>query len=140
RAARLSAELGFDFLLVSSAQEWRRPDLAKAAGVAFIVPLNLPELPKLPSESDWDQVSLDQLRAWDWASENPALLRQQGLEIALTTYGLSDPKRFRENLRLALDRGLSENDALAALTVVPARLCGVEKMLGTIEAGKLADL
>src|SRR6266705_5234109 len=109
RAARMSAELGFDFLVVSSGQEWRRPDLAKAAGAAFIVPLNLPELPKLPSESDWDQVSLDQLRAWDWASENPALLRQQGLEIALTTYGLTEKKKFRQNLRLAMDRGLSEN-------------------------------
>ena len=38
--------------------------------------LNLPTLPKLPSEDDWEQVSLDQLRAWDWAAENPALLRQ----------------------------------------------------------------
>jgi imidazolonepropionase-like amidohydrolase len=140
RAARVARELGFDFHLVSSGQEWRRPDLAKATGASFIVPLNFPTLPKLPSTDDWDQVTLDELRAWDWAPENPALLRQQGLEIALTTYGLNDPKRFRDNLRLAVDRGLSELDALAALTVVPARLCGVDKILGTIEAGKLADL
>ena len=31
-------------------------------------------------------------------------------------------------------------DALAALTTVPAKLCGVEKQLGTIEAGKIANL
>jgi adenine deaminase len=106
----------------------------------FIVPLNFPTLPKWPSEDDWEQATLDQLRAWDWASENPALLRQQGREIALTTYGLSDKKSFRKNLRLALDRGLSEDDALAALTTVPAKLCGVEKQLGTIEKGKIANL
>src|SRR2546427_6517099 len=70
----------------------------------------------------------------------PIFLRQQGLEIALTTYGLSDKKKFRQNLRLALDRGLAENDAVAALTTVPAKLCGVEKQLGTIEVGKLAYL
>jgi len=140
RAARLSGELGLDFCLVSSGQEWRRPDLAKATGSPFIVPLNFPSAPTLPTETDWDQVTLDQLRAWDWAAENPALLRQQGLEVALTTYGLSDKKKFRQNLRLALDRGLSEADALAALTTVPARLCGVEQQLGTIEAGKLAYL
>src|SRR5262249_46896859 len=29
---------------------------------------------------------------------------------------------------------------LAALTIVPAKLCGVENQLGTIEAGKLANL
>src|SRR5262249_30688348 len=49
-------------------------------------------------------------------------------------------KKFRQNLRLSLDRGLSESDALAALTIVPARLCGVENLLGTIEPGKLANL
>src|ERR1041384_5119814 len=85
-------------------------------------------------------VTLDQLRAWDWAAENPALLRQQGLEIALTTYDLNDKKDFRQNLRLAMDRGLSENHALAALTTVPAKLSGVDNLLGTIETNKLADL
>ncbi|MFO1489165.1 MAG: amidohydrolase family protein, partial [Verrucomicrobiota bacterium] len=139
RAARLAGEFGLDFALVSCGQEWRRPDLVKQAGGRFIVPVNFPTLPKLPGEDDWDQVSLDQLRAWDWAAENPALLRRQGNEIALTTYGLADRKDFRGNLRLAVDRGLSETDALAALTTVPAKLCGVEKQLGTIEPGKLAN-
>ena len=62
------------------------------------------------------------------------------LSIGLTTYGLEDKKKFRQNLQLALERGLSENDALAALTTVPAKLCGVENQLGTIEPGKLANL
>ena len=140
RAARLARELDLNYCIVSSGQEWRRADLAKSAGATFITPLNYPNLPKLPSEGDWEQVSLDQLRNWDWAPENPAVLRKEGLEIALTTYGLSDKKKFRQNLRLALDRGLSENDALAALTTVPAKLCGVADQLGSIEPGKLACL
>jgi imidazolonepropionase-like amidohydrolase len=140
RAARVSRELGLDFCVVSCGQEWRRLDLAKATGATFIVPLNFPILPKMPDEDDWEQVTLDQLRAWDWAPENPALLRRQGLEIALTTYGLNDKKDFRKNLRIALDRGLSETDALAGLTTVPAKLCGVESQVGTIEPGKLANL
>lgn len=156
RAARVARELKLDFALISSGQEWRRPDLVGQASSlsaemaretgrmpvppTFIVPVNFPTLPKLPSEDDWEQVSLDQLRAWDWAAENPALLRQQGRDIAFTTYSLSDKKAFRKNLKLALDRGLSEDDALAALTTVPAKLCGVEKQLGTIEVGKIANL
>ena len=140
RAAQISKELGLDFCIFSCGQEWRRPDLIKATAAPFIVPLNFPALPKLPDESDWEQVELDPLRAWDWAPENPALLRRQGLEIALTTAGLSEKKKFRANLRLALDRGLSEDDALAALTTAPAKLCGAENRLGTIEAGKLANL
>ena len=140
RAARIAHELNLDFYIVSSGQEWRRPELAKAAGVPFIVPLNFPELPKMPQEDDWEQVTLDELRAWDWAPENPAVLRNQGLEIALTTFGLHEKKDFRKNLRLAMDRGLSENNALAALTTVPARLCGLDNLLGTVEPGKQANL
>jgi len=140
RAARIARELGLKFCLVSSGQEWRRPDLAKATGATFIAPVNFPTLPKMPSEDDWTQVPLDQFRAWDWAPENPALLRQQGLEVALTTFGLSDKKKFQAGLRRAVDRGLSEMDAIAGLTTIPARLCGVESQLGTIEAGKLACL
>ncbi len=140
RATQLAQELGLDIALVACGQEWRRPDLARQTGATFIVPVNFPTLPKLPSDDDWDQVSLDQLRAWDWAPENPALLRRQGLPIALTTHGLGDKKDFAKNLRLALDRGLSEDDALAALTTVPAKLCGMENQLGTLAAGKLANL
>ncbi|MGZ5567658.1 MAG: amidohydrolase family protein, partial [Limisphaerales bacterium] len=140
RAARVAREIGLDFCIVSSGQEWRRPDLAKAAAVPFIVPVNFPEAPKLPTDDDWTQVSLDQLRAWDWAPENAAVLRRQNLQVALTTFGLEDKKVFRKNLKLAIQRGLSEADALAALTTVPATLCGLENQVGTIEVGKLANL
>ena len=50
RAAQISRELGLDFCLVSCGQEWRRPDLAKATGATFIVPVDFPTLPKLPDE------------------------------------------------------------------------------------------
>lgn len=140
RAGRIGRELGLKFYIVASGQEWRRPDLVKAAAAPFIVPINFPELPKLPEDDDWEQITLDQLRAWDWAPSNPALLRESGLEIAFTTYGMGDKKNFRKKLRLALDRGLKEEDALAALTTVPAKLCGVENQLGSIEAGKIANL
>lgn len=140
RASRIAQELKLDLCLVSSGEEWRRPELAKAANAPFIVRLDFPEVSKMPEDDDWNDLSLDQLRAWDWAPENPALLRQQNLEIALTSDGLADKKNFRKNLKAALDRGLSETDALAALTTTPAKICGVEKWLGTIEPGKLANL
>jgi imidazolonepropionase-like amidohydrolase len=140
RAARIARELELSFYLVSCGQEWRRPDLAKAAATAFIVPVNYPALPKLPEDDDWHQVTLDQLRAWDWSVENPALLRRLGLEIGLTTHGLGDKKHFRKNLQLAIDRGLSEDDAIAGLTTIPAKLCGLSDRLGTIEPGKIANL
>jgi imidazolonepropionase-like amidohydrolase len=140
RAARVGRELGLNFYILASGQEWRRPDLAKGAAVPFIVPLNFPEISKMPEEDDWNAITLDQLRAWDWAPEDAAVLRAQNLEVALTTYELEDKSAFRKNLAYAIDRGFSENDALAALTTVPAKLCGVQQSLGTIEAGKMANL
>lgn len=141
RAARLAPELGIRRkAFVGSGQEWRRPDQMAAADGPFILPLAFPALPKFPEESAWDDVSLDALRAWDWAPENPARLRQANLEIALTTHGLSDRKEFRANLRKAIDRGLSETDALAGLTLVPARLCGLDSVLGTLEPGRIANI
>lgn len=140
RAAQLARELGLNFAVCASGHEWRRPDLMKTVAATFIVPLNLPSAPKLPDEEDWLDVSLDQLRHWDWAPENAAVLRQQGLEIALTTHALADRKVFRKHLRSAMDRGLSERDALAALTTVPAKLCGLADRLGSIEKGKIANL
>jgi imidazolonepropionase-like amidohydrolase len=140
RAGYVGRELGLNFYILASGQEWRRPDLAKGAGAPFIVPLNFPEISKMPQEDDWDAITLDQLRAWDWAPEDAAVLRAQNLEVALTTYELENKADFRKNLAYAIDRGLSENDALAGLTTVPAKLCGVEQSLGTVEPGRIANL
>ena len=140
RATQVASEVGLNPIILASGHEWRRPDLFQGNRDPFIVPLHFPELAKLPEDDDWEQVSLDQLRAWDWGPSNPSLLRKQDREVALTTYGLGDKKQFRKKLRLVIDRGLSEDDALAALTTIPARLCGVEKQLGSLEAGKIANL
>lgn len=141
RARILAAELGLrNPQIVATGDEWRRPDLIPRDGIPFIVPLAFPALPKLPTEDAWESVSLDALRAWDWAPENPAVIQRAGATLALTTFGLGDRKEFRKNLRAALDRGLGETDALAALTTIPARLCGVDALLGTLAPGKLANL
>lgn len=138
RIGRLSREWKLKAIAVASGQEWRRPDLLRAAGLSLIVPIDFPEPPKLPTDA-WETLDLDLLRAWDWAPENPVLLRREGVDIALTTHGLGDLNAFRAQVRKALERGLGEADALAALTVVPAKFLGASDDLGTLEAGKLAS-
>jgi imidazolonepropionase-like amidohydrolase len=140
RATHLAREFGLQIIVLATGQEWRRPELARAAAAPFIVPVDFPEVAKLPEDDDWLATPLEQLRAWDHAPENPALLRREGLDIALTTHGLAKATRFRPNVRLAMARGLGEGEALAALTTTPARLCGMADQLGTIEPGKLAHL
>jgi imidazolonepropionase-like amidohydrolase len=143
RARVVAEELGIHRrVLLATGQEWRRPDVAASALGPYVVPLAFPALPKFRDEADWEDVTLDALRAWDWAPENPAALRRAhpGASMAWTTHGLGDRKQFRRNLARAIERGLTEADALAGLTVVPAELCGMGDRAGTIEPGRMANL
>jgi len=139
RMAKLVNVIGLRPAIIATGHEWRRPDLVKSVGHPFIVPVNFPALPDLSDEEDWDQVSLDQLRTWDWAPEVPALLAANNRPIAFTLHGLGDHKSFRKNIQQAITRGLKEETALAALTTMPAGLLGASD-LGTVEAGRLANL
>jgi imidazolonepropionase-like amidohydrolase len=70
---------------------------------------------------------------------NAGLLYRQGVRFGFNTAG-ARPADLRENLRLMIARGLPEDAALAALTTEGARLLGMERSLGTVEAGKLGNL
>lgn len=64
----------------------------------------------------------------------PGQLHEAGVPFALSGGHLLEQARF------AVRYGLPPDVALAAITRTPARLLGVEKRLGTIEAGRDADL
>ena len=140
RMAKLAGNMEFDPVIVATGQEWRRPETLQQYKLPYIMPVAFPAAPDLPEEQDWDQVSLDQLRAWDWAPEVPALLAKNKRAFSFTLHGLGDHNSFRKNIQQAIQRGLSEDVALAALTTEPAELLGAEADLGTIEKGRLANL
>ena len=70
---------------------------------------------------------------------SPAALAEAEVPFAFATLDVK-PADVHTNLRRMVRAGLSPDDALAALTVSPARLLGVDRDLGTVEAGKLANL
>lgn len=71
----------------------------------------------------------------------PAYLVEKGITFAFHT---DDPvvmsKHQRYNAALAIRYGMSEQDALRALTLNPARIAQVDDRIGSIEPGKDADL
>ena len=71
---------------------------------------------------------------------NAAALAKAGIPIALASYGGESGATFRDRVRMSIEAGLSPDEALAATTVVPAQVLGISAAVGTIEAGKLANL
>jgi imidazolonepropionase-like amidohydrolase len=74
------------------------------------------------------------------APTTPAMLAAAGLPFAFYSDGLALPAEIFKNVRVAIDAGLSDEEALAAFTLAPAKIYGVADRVGTIEAGKIANL
>jgi len=71
----------------------------------------------------------------------PAQLVKNGTRVAFTSLAPSDaPEGLRLSAILAARNGLTEDEALRAITAVPAQLGGVESRVGTLAPGKDADL
>ena len=140
RAASIASEFQLDAVILASGLEFRRLKEVAATGRALIVPCRYPERPDVSSLSAADRVSLRQMMTWEQAPTNPRRLLAAGVTVALTTHLLEKRKDFPEALHKAIGHGMSEHDALASLTITPARLLGVADIMGTIEVGKAANL
>jgi imidazolonepropionase-like amidohydrolase len=140
RADRFAREFGLAAIMRGSGREYRRLNEIKATGRAIIVPVNFPQPPSVASVEDSYDVSLATLMHWDHAPENPARLDAAGIPIALTGHGLKDPATFLANVRRAVERGLSADSALKALTTTPAGLLGISERHGKLEAGMAGNV
>ena len=72
--------------------------------------------------------------------KNPARLAEAGIPFALSSLGSDDPKSFAEGIQKAIEAGLARDKAVEALTRTPAAFFGLERALGTIEPGKIANV
>jgi imidazolonepropionase-like amidohydrolase len=110
----------------------------KAANARVILSLNYPTRPQsLAPEAD---EPLETLRARANAPKTAAALDKAGVAFAFASAGLSDPKDFVKNAAKAVQNGLSREAALRALTLGAAAIAGASDRVGSLEAGKIANL
>jgi N-acetylglucosamine-6-phosphate deacetylase len=140
RADQLANEFGLNAIVCGSGQEYRRLDAIKATGRPMILPVDFPKAPNVATPEAAAAASLEDLLDWDLAPENPGRLEQGGVRFAITSHGLKDASEFLTAVRRAVERGLSRDAALRALTTTPAELFGLSDRFGTIERGKAAHL
>ncbi|MAE76424.1 MAG: hypothetical protein CMJ85_06125, partial [Planctomycetes bacterium] len=138
RALRIARELDVKVWLKGNGMEYRRMESLR--GVPLIVPVAFPKAPKIASAAAAEDVTLAGLRAWDRAPANAARLAEKGIEFSLTTAGITKHGGFHGSVRKAIERGLSVQAALSALTVTPAKLLGISARAGTIAPERIANL
>lgn len=71
----------------------------------------------------------------------PAVLSKIGLEIAIITDHPETPEKYLPLCAaIAVKHGMDEAEALRAITINPAKICGIDDRVGSLEKGKDADI
>ena len=142
RAVRLAREFNLKATIVGATEGWQALDAL--AGRSAVVSVNFPQPTAVTGWSyrqSQRRVPGDSAAAARQAQRiiegNPAALHKAGVKFALASGG---SREFLPNVRKAVAAGLPASVALEALTIRPAELAGAGEMLGSIEAGKIANL
>jgi imidazolonepropionase-like amidohydrolase len=76
----------------------------------------------------------------DMTPKNPGQMAKAGVKVAIQTDEMSAVKYLTINAALAMREGMTEEEALKAITINPAEVIGVADRVGSLEVGKDADL
>lgn len=125
-ALRLADEFGLKLVVAGGAEAWMEADRLAAAQV----PVILDPMENLP----------DHFESLGATLENAARLHAAGVTVAFATGESHNARNMRQAAGNAVAYGLPWDAALAAMTVNPARIFGLEGATGSLQTGKDADL
>ena len=127
-AIKFAEEMKLKPIILGGNDAWKVANLLKEKNV----PVILTGILSLPLRED---------DPYDALYENPAKLQAAGVRFCIST---GDPGAEARNLAqyagMAAAFGLSKADAVKAVTLYPAQIMNVADRLGSIEAGKMANL
>lgn len=139
RADKIAKEFGVNYILKGTNDLYQRIEELKAIKASVILPLNYPAAIDVEDPNDARIVALGDMKHWEMAPSQPAMIEKAGINFALTAAGLTSANEFLTNLRKAIQNGLSEKMALDALTKNPASLINMYDKIGSLETGKVAN-
>lgn len=126
-AVRIAKEFHLDYVLIHATEGYTVADLlaeeqAAIIGGPFLCDRSKPELKSLTPKA-------------------PGILAEYGLKTAVCTDHPVIPIQYLPLCAsIAKEEGLERQAALEAITIVPAKLCGIDDKVGSIRRGKQADL
>jgi len=114
-------------ILAGGEEAYKVKDLLRSKGIPVIL---RPTLSLPPEEDD----------PYDRLLSQPAELAKAGVKFAFGSFDNSFARRLGQQAANAVAYGLPYDEALKAVTIYPAEIFGVADQVGTLEAGKVANL
>lgn len=125
-AIRIAKEFSLDYVIVHGTGGGRIADLLAGEGCGVLCG---------PIICDRCKPELREL-----SPDTPAVLEKAGVPLAIITDHPETPIQYLPLCAvMAMQNGLSHEGALRALTIEAARLCGVDRLTGSLRVGKRAD-
>ena len=124
-ALRIAKEFKLKMVLAGGTEGWMIAPAIATAGVPVLVQ-NLRDVPR------WDGLNA--------RLDNATLLREAGVSVVIAQNDDGRDRDLRWSAGNAVRNGMSWDDALRAITLAPAQAFGVADRMGSLEAGKIADV
>jgi hypothetical protein len=159
RIFALQSDLGFTLMLGDVKEGWDAIPKIKSTGTRVFLSLDLPEDKKDDKKDSRDKKPAEPKKEEAGTltpAEKEALEKRKAEFIAMyvgqaaafqkagVNFGFSTlsakPADIRANLNRMIKAGLTEDQALGALTTTPAQLLGLSDRVGTVDNGKIANL
>ena len=137
RAQAIAREFNLRPIYSGAREAYRMANELKASNTPLLVSIRWPVAPA--SKEDREEQPLRLIRERQLEPTTPAALAKSGVLFALVS-GSGKTGDFLPGIRKAITNGLSADDALRAVTISPARIFGVDRQLGSIDHGKIANL
>ena len=126
-AIEWAADKPYKVILTGVAEGWRVAEEIAAAGLPVITG---PVLTTPTRQSD----------RYDRPYANPGLMAKAGVMVALRTNEIENVRNLPFNAGFAAAYGMGKEKALEAVTIVPAKMMGLEDRIGSLAVGKDASL
>lgn len=135
RALTLAKEHNLRLIIAGARQAYSLAPELKGTPVLVSVKWDTPPADK----QDREDQPLRVIRDRQLQPTTPSVLAAAGVEFAL----VSSPGKagdFLPGIRKAIENGLTAEQALRATTLTPARIFGIDRQLGSLERGKIANV
>lgn len=135
RAQAIAREFNLRYIISGARQGYQLANELK--GVPVLVSVKWPTAPE--DKEDREDQPLRVIRDRQLAPTTPSVLAKANIDFAL----VSAPGKagdFMPGIRKAMENGLTAEQALRATTLTPARMFGIDRQLGSLERGKIANV